>query len=168
MRIAFLENHSLADGLTPGEIERLDTLFVEERFNAGDSLFIEGRPTRGLLLIPRGRMRVVMRGSGKSGHTLVELVAPTVIGELEIVSGHPSVASVVAETDLTAHVLSHAAFAALIDGGDAIAGKILRNIARVMARRIEETNMRLLELLDPGHAKEIDSFKKHLISDWKL
>ena len=167
MKIASLESHALADGLTEVEIAHLGDLFIEERFNAGDSLFVEGQPSRGLVFVARGRMRVVMRGHEAREHTLFELVGPTVIGEMEIVSGHPSMASVIAETDLVAHTLSHAAFAALIDCGDIVGGKILRNIARVMARRVEQTNARLLSLLDPGQTHALESLKKHLITEWK-
>lgn len=143
MDLAFFRQHSLTRGLNSSQIQRLTSHLEELRVDQGERVMIEGAETRGLFLIKEGDV-VVKKGDG----VLAELAAPTVFGELELVSREPASASIEASTPLTAYLLSHEAFERLVDDGDAVVSKMMRNIARVVIARLADTNARMVSLMD--------------------
>jgi CRP-like cAMP-binding protein len=148
MNVAFFRNLALTKGLSSTEIERLSALVLERSFAEGGRLCVEGATTPGLFLIRGGKVKVVKRGTGKSERTMARFEAPTVLGEIELMTGRACVASVIAESPVDAWLLSPEAFDRLVNEGDAIASKITRNIARVVIDRLAETSSKLVSLLN--------------------
>ncbi len=143
MDLAFFRQHSLTRGLSSSQIQNLASRLTELRVAPGESLLVEGAECRGLFLIKEGSVRV-----SKGGNEIVTLAAPTVLGELELISHDVSSAEVQASTDVVAYLLSRDAFDSMIDAGDAIVTKMMRNVARVVIRRLRQTNSRLVSLMD--------------------
>ncbi len=168
MDFGFLRSHPLTFGLQASQLKHLSTLLQEVRAQTGEQLLREGVPTRGLLIVAEGKLRISHKTAGGDAGTLAELEAPTVIGEMELVSGQPSAATVTANTDVLAYLLTHDAFAELVEAGDAAVSKLIRNIARVLVLRIQETNKRLLARAEPKSPGEFDTFKKNLITNWNF
>ena len=137
MDIGFFRRHSLTRGLSQQELTRLDTLVEPRSFAAGEKIFIEGAATYGLFLLQEGSVSV-----SREGTVITTLEAPTVLGEVELVASEPAAATVVAATDVRAYILTHDAFERLVDEGDSVVSKLMRNMARVMARRLIDNNER--------------------------
>ena len=148
MEVAFFRSHALTKGLTSAEMERLSTLVTTTPFADGDRLCVEGAAAPGLYLIRVGKVRVVKKGTGKSERTMARFEAPTVLGELELITGRACFASVVAESAVEAFLLSPEAFDRLVNDGDSVASKMTRNIARVVIDRLAETSSKLVSLLN--------------------
>jgi len=148
MDVTFFRTLSLTKGLTAAEIDRLGRLVIEKRVAAGDKLLTEGAAAAGVFLVRDGKVKVTKRNAAKAEKGVARLEAPTVLGELELISGRPCFASAVAETEVLAYVLSPEAFDALVNGGDSLASKMTRNIARVVIDRLAETNTRLVAVLN--------------------
>ena len=151
MQTAFFRSHALTKGLSGPEIERLTSLLTEKHVAAGESLFIEGAATSGLMLIFEGSVKVSKRDPAGAERDLVVLEAPTVLGELELISGRPSSASAHAVGPVVAYVLAPDAFEDLVNAGDSVATKLTRNIARVVIDRLVETNTRMVALVALSH-----------------
>ncbi len=143
MDLAFFRQHILTRGLSSAQIQKLTSRLQEHRLEPGEALFVEGAEARGLFLVKEGTVRV-----SKGGNEIVSLTAPTVLGELELISHAVSAAQVEASTQVLAYLLPRDAFDTLIDDGDAVVAKMMRNIARVVIKRLTETNDRLVSLMD--------------------
>ena len=147
MEVAFFRSHALTKGLTSAEMERLSALVTRRPIAQGEELCVEGAEAPGLFLIREGKVKVTKKG-GKSERTMARFEAPTVLGELELITGRPCLASVIAESPVDAYLLSPEAFEKLVNNGDAVASKITRNIARVVIERLAETSTKLVSLLN--------------------
>ncbi|MBI5507593.1 MAG: cyclic nucleotide-binding domain-containing protein [Deltaproteobacteria bacterium] len=147
MDVGFFRTHALTKGLTGAELERFNNVVTKMPVKAGERLCVEGASAPGLFLIRDGSVKVTKK-SGKSERTLAELQGPTVLGELELLSGRPCFATVVALSDAEAYLLSVEAFERLVNAGDAVASKISRNIGRVVIDRLAETNVKLVSLMN--------------------
>jgi CRP-like cAMP-binding protein len=150
MDVSFFRSHPLTKGLTGPEIDRLRGLLEEARYRAGESLFHEGAAANGLVLVTEGAVRVSKKDPAGTDRDLVVLEAPTVLGELELISTGPCHASATATAPVRALVLTAEAFERLVNEGDAVASKIIRNIARVVIRRLGESNARMVALFAQG------------------
>lgn len=143
MDFSFLAGHALVRDLSPEEAARLARHAKETRFAMGERLFTEDSATSGLFFVREGLVKVSKRGKDGAERELAKLNAPTVLGEMEVVSGGKSAATVTAECDVVAFVIPHAVFYQLIASGESAVSKIMRNIAAVVVARLAETNARL-------------------------
>lgn len=146
MDIAFFRTHVLTKGLTHPELERLQGMLKETSFAQDETILAEGTAPNGLFIVVEGQLRVVKKDPGGAERQLVELDGPTVLGELELISGQPALASAKAVSAVRTLLLPTSEFEKLVNDGDAVASKITRNIARVAIQRLEETNTRMVAL----------------------
>jgi CRP/FNR family transcriptional regulator, cyclic AMP receptor protein len=166
MDIAFFRTHSLTKGLNHAELEKLNSALREQRFAQGDKICTEGTLAEGLFLLRAGSVRVVKKTASGGEHLLAHLDAPTVLGELELVSGDSSAATVIAASPVVAYVLSRDQFESLVDHGDAVVSKLMRNIARVVVHRLTETNKRMVEMLSPSELEKFQAVQKDVGTNW--
>ncbi len=164
MDIAFLRNHPLTFGLQSAQLKQLGELLEEVSVAPGERLLGEGLPVRGLFLLKDGRLRIAIKGKDGQPRTVAELDAPTVVGEMELMSGNPSAASVVAETPVSGYLLPVEAYTGLIEKGDPALSKLTRNIARVLVLRLEETNRRVVGLVEPLKLQDLGG----VAANWKF
>lgn len=140
-------SESLTKGLTRAERERLSSSLKAEEFPSGADLCVEGALPRGLIFVRNGRVSITKRSSGGIAQAVANLEAPTVVGELELVSNGPCKATVTADGTVTADVLSPDDFDRLVVEGDSAVAKLLRNIARIMVRRLDKANARIADMM---------------------
>jgi CRP-like cAMP-binding protein len=156
MDIGFLRNHPLTLGMRADQLKHLGTLLEPLELALGDEALGEGLPAKGLFLLRDGKLEVTQKGDrGGLSRRLAELEAPTVVGEIELVTSSPSAATVKALTKATGALLTAEAFGRLVEEGDAVVAKLLRNIARVLAQRLLATNRRAVSLTAPGKQAEL-------------
>lgn len=146
MDVAFFRTHVLTKGLSHAELERLQAQLSESQFQPGEKLLAEGTATNGLFIVVEGQVRVMKKDPGGNDREIAELEGPTVLGELELISDEPGMATAQAVSAVRALVLPTEAFEKLVNDGDSVATKITRNIARVVIHRLSETNSRIVAL----------------------
>jgi thioredoxin reductase (NADPH) len=148
MDVTFFRTHMLTKGFSGAELEKLQGLLADATFDAGEPLVVEGTAPAGLLIVAKGQVRVTKKDSGGSERAIVDLDGPTVLGELELISGQPGFATARALTPVRAFLLSTEAFEDLVNANDPVATKIIRNTARVVINRLAETNSRMVALTE--------------------
>jgi CRP-like cAMP-binding protein len=136
----------LTASLSDDERKELAAMGEQRVFNASEAIFCEGKPAPGLVLVHEGWVIVAKRDESGHDQTLANLYAPTVLGELELVTGGMCQATVSAVGEVRAEVVNSERFNALLEGGSVLAGKIMRNIARVLAERLNALNTDYVDL----------------------
>ena len=169
MDIRIIRDHAIAQGLTPAELEGLARHLTPREFMAGALLCKQGEHLAGLFLITSGTVRVTQHADGKAEERVITtLRAPTVVGELELLTGREGVSSVTATEAVVAYLLPHEDFATLIADGNSTVSKITRNIAHVLVNRLSESNRRFLDALGPAGRHKFESINDALTSYWEI
>ena len=140
----FLEESPLFVGLEEREIERLIELAEVREFEEGEVVVVEGSAGDSLFLLQSGELEV--SASGPSGEeislaTLDERGA--FFGEIALVDPGPRSATVKAKSKATLLEIGLEAMETFFEEFPGARVVILRNIARVLARRLRETNVRV-------------------------
>lgn len=95
----------LAD-LSAGEVAALAERASERRFPAGEVLFYEGDPCQAFYLLGQGRVKIFKTSpSGREIMLAIES-APSSVAEVPLFDGGPYPATVSAETDVVAYLIS--------------------------------------------------------------
>jgi SulP family sulfate permease len=135
-----LEQLDLVKGLDEDELALLRARLVPREFARGETICAEGDAADRLWLLTRGTVSVRMALAGRDSVRIASLAMGTVVGEMALLgTGHRS-ATVVADNDVLCLELGEKDIRALLDEHPRIAGKILRNFAREMARRVRTTS----------------------------
>jgi CRP-like cAMP-binding protein len=131
---------AITDGLTEAQMLELEDLLVGISISPGRSLLDEGQPAPGLYLVDAGRITVQKRDMGGHQQTITTLTAPALVGELEVLTGEPCAATVIAVEPVLARLLRYAAFDQLLSRGDTGAVRLLRNLARSLGHKLLATD----------------------------
>jgi len=142
--------HSLIGrGVTSQQVERLAQALVGQKAAAGHALINEGDRPSGLVILLQGTVEVVKHGPDGQTQSLAKINAPTLVGEMSIITDRPSSATVVAVTECELSVLTRAQFQRLIAGDSIAAYKLVMTIAGILAERLAKLDRKVLELT--GH-----------------
>jgi CRP-like cAMP-binding protein len=122
-------------GLTRAERDALESTATLRRGRAGERIIEQGKPL--------GRMFIVLEGQAEvwvNGRHIVTLSGQTLFGEIEFLDMLPASADVVLleETDLIE--LSNGALTALMEKQPRLGYVLIREIAKIEARRLRDTN----------------------------
>jgi CRP-like cAMP-binding protein len=136
---------------------------VLQQVAAQQPLFREGDPGDGLLLSLSGSTEVVKRIPPASIRSFAVL-APAVLGEMAVLEpGGKRTASALAVTPVELAFLSGAELRAKVAGGKPGTLKLAAGIARVLARRLNDVNARLVQLLTAApHIEQLAEFQRAL------
>ena len=126
-----LEQYSLFDGLSRGEIDKILPLTEHEVFEAGADIIEEGTHVGKIRFILEGRVAVV-----KDGIILMEIEEGAVFGEMEVVDILPAEATVKALAETKVMTLSIDALGDIYETDLKIYAFILMNLARDISRRL--------------------------------
>jgi CRP-like cAMP-binding protein len=127
-------------GLSPAELELVGAMLVERRFAAGEVVVEEGSPGRELFVIERGLAEV------RTGETVLATLGPAAcFGEMALIGIVPRSATVQAQSELVALVLSYPKIAALAETHPRTFTILVMNLAREVCRRLQQTNAVLAE-----------------------
>lgn len=94
---------------------------IHARFVAGETVFSEGDTGDRAYLIESGRVAVL-----KGGRTIATLQDGQLFGELALVDDQPRMATIVAETDVTALVIGRENLQERLHSADPVTGGLLR------------------------------------------
>jgi pyruvate,water dikinase len=114
-------------GLRPDELERVRPLFKERRFDAGETVCMEGSGGAAFFLVESGEATVTVRGKLRS-----RLKAGDYFGEIALIDGGERAATVTAATDLVCLGLTYWDFRPLVQQNAAIAWSLLQSMAKML------------------------------------
>ena len=158
--------------LTRGEAERLlagtELLAVE----AGSTIIHESAVSEGLYFLFEGKVEVKRKRANGETTRLAVVEAPSLFGELSLVVGGPSTATVSALTECRLRLLRKSDFHARLVDGDLAAYKLLGAVAEVLARRVlllNDTIVELSERAQPAtHVEDLARLREKLFSEWSF
>lgn len=162
----------LCKTLTPSQAEEILAATQPRAVPAGNIVFREGEEGTGLLLLLKGSVEVIKQGPNGLTQQLATVDAPSVLGEMSLVSERRHSATVRATTDCEFRVLAREDFLRLLERDNLAAHKLIGAIAEVLARRLRRMNDLTLELLGrtdaPPPVEELARFKQKLFSEWSF
>jgi CRP-like cAMP-binding protein len=160
----------LCQALTVQEAGQLVQAAQPVTIPAGSVLFTEGEASTGLFLLLEGTAEVVKRSRRGGNQMIATVTAPTVIGEMGLLTDRPRSATVRAGTDCELHLLPKAAIQRLIETESLAAYKLIAAIADVLARRLELMDEKVVELAErhqgAAPVEELAAFGHKLFTEW--
>ncbi|HZT52732.1 MAG TPA: SulP family inorganic anion transporter [Stellaceae bacterium] len=127
-------------GLDADELALLQARVAVRVFAPGETICAEGDAADRLWLLARGSVSVRLAVPDGGSRRIASLAMGTVVGEMALLGSGRRSASVVADDEVHCYELAEPAFRALLDEHPRLAGKILANLAREMARRVRVTS----------------------------
>jgi CRP/FNR family transcriptional regulator, cyclic AMP receptor protein len=139
--------HSLlARELSAPQVEQLAQASVNRTVASGHALLNEGDRPSGLVFLLQGQVEILKLGQNGQRQALARLDAPTLLGEMSLVTDRPSVATVMAITQCDYQLLTKPQFQRLIASESLAAYKLVVVIAGVLAERLAQIDRKVLEL----------------------
>ena len=143
-RQRFLADSELFAGLSDDEIEHLALLVREREVEQGQVLMTEGSVGDSLFLLVSGRLEVSTRDDQGRDVLLADVTEPgSFLGEMSAIDPAPRSASVKAVQTSVVFEISAGRLEAFFDTCPGARVVFLRNVARVLARRLRDTNSRV-------------------------
>jgi CRP-like cAMP-binding protein len=142
--------HSLIGrGVTSQQIEQLAQASVGQKVVSGHPLMNEGDRPSGLVFLLQGGVEVFKHGPDGQRQSLAKLEAPTLLGEMSLITDRPSSATVMALSECELQLLTKAQFQRLIASDNIAAYRLVVAVAGVLAERLAKLDRKILELT--GH-----------------
>lgn len=158
--------------LSADEQDELAELMEPAGFRAGASIYEEGGPEETLYVITSGVVEVYKRVLPGRRHHLATMQAPTVVGEMGLLTEPRAAASVTAKTPVQAHGLPRDQFLEMLDEDSMAACKVIYEIGRTLAERMARTDESIsgivsrLELRNARGDPDPDIFGDRLLDEW--
>ncbi len=152
------------------ERAELEELLEPASFEAGEAIFEEGGPEGRLYIITAGTAEVYKSVLPGRREHLATLEAPTVVGEMGLLTEPRAAASVEAGTPIEAYGIDRDLFLELLDADSPAACKVIYEIGRTLSERMAKTDRSVAEIIarleEADQATDTDVFRDHLIRDW--
>ena len=158
--------------LTEEEREELEELLEPASFAAGQTVFEEGGPEERLYVISSGILEVYKEVLPGRRQHLATLEAPTVVGEMGLLTEPRAAAGVVAKTPVEAHGIDRDRFLEMLDADSPAACKVVYEIGRTLAQRMDRTDAAIAGIVarleDAGayDNRDADVFRDQLMEEW--
>jgi len=161
----------LCRGLNFEQTEQILKAMVAVNVEAGGVLYHEEEKSKGLFVLLEGGLEVLKREPGGGDRRIATLDAPTVVGEMSLLTDRPHSATVRALSACEGRLLTRAQFERLLHGESLAAYKIVLTLADVIARRLSKMDEKVLELTRAAGAvqepvAEFARYKQKLFNEW--
>lgn len=156
--------------LNTTQLENLRGAAEEMSAAEGDELIQRGETGGSIYLLLEGELRVYIKEGGKEV-VLVDLHAPAVVGELELLTKKPRTASVRVLTRSKLLAIPHDRIQARIEDGDPAVLKVMYAISQLIAARLVSLTEMFVEMeskAGPGRSAELRAFRTKLFSEWSF
>ena len=143
-------------------------------FEAGQKIFEEGAPEWRLYVLTSGTVEVYKQVLPGRRQRLATIEAPTLIGEMGLLTEPRAAASVEAMTRVEAHGLGRDRLLEMLDADSPAACKLVYEIGRTLAERMAATNETVAEVISrlentaARGSEDIDVFRDQLVQDWSF
>lgn len=154
--------------LTQTQMDNLRSAWEARSLSAGEDLIHRGDPGGDVYFLLKGELQVYVPEGGRK-IDLARLRAPSVVGELELLTGLTRTASVRAATDAELVAIPRERVEARIEDGDTAVLKMMLEISRVIAVRLVAMTEKFIEIeANSGSARsdELRAFRTKLFSEW--
>ncbi|MBK6533693.1 MAG: cyclic nucleotide-binding domain-containing protein [Deltaproteobacteria bacterium] len=131
---------------TDADLELLLGATTARTFQAGETLCIQGRSASSCFILLSGVVAVVKEDEGRT-RLLTRLPAGTFAGQLALVDRSPRIATLLAETEVTALELTRDVFDRLVASSSPLAYRFQIEIAVATGRQLREADRRLAAVL---------------------
>jgi CRP/FNR family cyclic AMP-dependent transcriptional regulator len=172
MQGARLEGLPLFSNLSPEEQAEIEALLEPASFGAGEEIFEEGGPEKCLYVLTSGTVKVYKEIYPSQRQHLATIHAPTVVGELGLMTEPKASTSVVTEEPVEALRLSHEEFLEKLKSGSSTAHKVVYEIGRTLAERMAKTDESITKIVarleDARSDRDFDVFQNKLIQEWSF
>ena len=162
----------LCKGLTVEQADQIVRALIPLKVNAGQNVLREGDNPSGLFLLMKGTVEILKRTRDGGTQSLGTVEAPTVLGEMSLLTARPRSATVVSVTDCDFFLLTTLQFERLIASESIAAYKLIGTIAEVLATRVKRLDEKVVELSTGREAsatvEELAAFKQRLFSEWSF
>jgi len=132
----------LCRGLSNEQAEQILKAMMSVKAEAGLAVLKEGERGQGLMVLLEGTVEVVKNGSTE---VLATFTAPTVLGEISLLTEVPHTASVRAKTTCEFSLLTTTQFQRLLRDESLAAYKVIAILAEVLARRLQRMDEKFVE-----------------------
>jgi CRP/FNR family cyclic AMP-dependent transcriptional regulator len=154
------------------EREELEGLLEPANFEAEETIFEESGPEERLYVITSGTVEVHKMVLPGRRQRLATIEAPTVVGEMGLLTEPRAAASVEAKTRVEAYSIDRDRFLELLDDDSPAACKIVHEIGRTLANRMAETDETIADILGQlegtAEAPDFEIFQDRLIREWSF
>ena len=161
----------LCKELTVEQADQIVQALVPVEIAAGHPVLHEGDKPSGLFLLLKGSVEILKQRDG-GARSLGKIEAPTVLGEMSLLTERPHSATVVTVTDCDFSLLTTPQFRRLIANESIAAYKLLGTIAEVLAGRLARLDQKVVELSarkdGPPPVEELAAFKHKLFNEWSF
>jgi CRP/FNR family transcriptional regulator, cyclic AMP receptor protein len=171
MHAADLDAVPLFGRLTPDEREEFASFLQPRDFRRGETIFAEGGPEETFYILASGNVEVSKRVHSGRKQRLAMVQAPTVVGEMGLLTEPRACASVVARSEVKAYGIERDQFLELLDADNPAACKVVHEIGRTLAERMartDETVSDLIAELESRESRDLGVFGDRLIRDWSF
>jgi CRP-like cAMP-binding protein len=160
------EDYAIFQNLNTTQRENFIAACTLKTYAAGHEIMSRGNHGENVFFLTRGTMRVLLPDRGE----LALLEPPAVAGEMELLTGRPRSATVIAVTDVEALAMPFGVMRGRIADGDVGTLKVIHNIAVVLATRLAKSVERLVQIEAHPNVRtdELQDFRKKLFSDWSF
>jgi len=152
------------------ERAELEELLEPASFEGGEVIFEEGGPEGRLYVITSGTAEVYKSVLPGRREHLATLEAPTVVGEMGLLTEPRATASVEARTPIEAYGIDRDRFLELLDADSPAACKVIYEIGCTLSERMAKTDRSVAEIIarleEADEATDADVFRDHLIQEW--
>src|SRR5919206_2939221 len=156
--------------LDQDERAEFEELSEPVRFEAGQRIFEEGAPEERLYVITSGTVEVYKSVLPGRRQRLATIEAPTVVGEMGLLTEPRAAASVEAITMVEAHGVGRDRLLEMLDADSPAACKLVYEIGRTLAERMAHTNATVAEVVarleNSRGIDDVDVFRDQLVQDW--
>jgi CRP-like cAMP-binding protein len=162
----------LCRGLTHEQAEQIVKAMIPVTVDPGTVVLREGDRGQGLLVLLEGSAEVVKQDAGHDDVVISTVEAPTVVGEMSLITERPHSATVRARTTCGFQLLTRSQFDRLLKSESLAAYKVVATLAEVIAGRLTRMDEKFVELTrradDPPHAEELATFRQKLFGEWRV
>src|ERR671914_1452593 len=125
----------------------LEELLEPASFEAGETIFEEGGPEERLYVVTSGTVEVHKKVLPGRRQRLATIEAPTVVGEMGLLTEPRAAASVEARTPIEAYGIERDHFLEMLDEGSPAACKVVHEIGRTLANRMARTDDTIADII---------------------
>jgi CRP-like cAMP-binding protein len=158
--------------LDADERAEFEELLEPASFEAGQTIFEEGAPEERLYVLTSGTAEVYKTVLPGRRQHLATVEAPTVVGEMGLLTAPRAAASVKATTRIEAHGVGRDRLLEMLDADSPAACKLVYEIGRTLAERMAATNTTVAEVVsrleNSRGSDDIEVFRDQLVQDWSF
>ena len=155
-------------GLSQDEIDQLLAQSTRRTFAKGDFVVEQGEKGHSMFVIEEGTVEICVDQKG-SRLVVNTIEACTVVGEKAFIDAQTRAASVIACTPVKAREMSWPEFSRLLDNGSPLAGKLLYNVAKLMAQRMKILLEKFASLNSSNiNSREMEQFRNKVFTEWNF